>query len=48
MKKNNLKNNSRTKDNADESLSQSENILNDIKNIFDEEDFSVAPLFDPN
>jgi len=38
MKKNNFEEN-RTKENADESLSQKDSILLDIKNILDSEDY---------
>jgi len=45
MENNTFEDNSRTKDNADEALSQSEKLLDDISNIFSEEDFKVLPFF---
>jgi|TARA_X000001036_G_scaffold438409_1_gene486166 hypothetical protein len=45
MENNTFEDNSRTKDNADEALSQSEKLLDDISNIFSEEDFKVPPFF---
>ena len=45
MKNNTFDEDSRTKENADEELSQSEKLLDDIANIFSEEDFTVSPLF---
>lgn len=45
MENNTFEDNSRTKDNADEALSQSEKLLEDISNIFSEEDFTVTPFF---
>jgi|TARA_B100001094_G_scaffold61647_2_gene57423 hypothetical protein len=45
MKNNTFDEDSRTKENADEELSQSEKLLDDIANIFNEEDFTVSPLF---
>ena len=44
-KNNTFDEDSRTKENADEELSQSEKLLDDIANIFSEEDFTVSPLF---
>ena len=46
MKKNNFEEN-RTKENADEALSQKDSILLDIKNIFDSEEYKISPLFIP-
>ncbi|MDA0344650.1 MAG: hypothetical protein O3C54_01665 [Proteobacteria bacterium] len=45
MKKNNFEEN-RTKETADEALSQKDSIL-DIKNILDPEEYKISPLFIP-
>ena len=45
MKNNTFDEDSRTKENADEELSQSEKLLDDIANIFNEEDYIASPLF---
>ena len=46
MKKNNFEEN-RTKETADEALSQKDGILLDIKNILDPEEYKISPLFIP-
>ena len=46
MKKNNFEEN-RTKESADEALSQKDSILLDIKNILDPEEYKISPLFIP-
>ena len=46
MKKNNFEEN-RTKETADEALSQKDGILLDIKYILDSEEYKISPLFIP-
>ena len=35
----------RTKESADESLSQSEKLLHDISKVFDAADYTITPIF---
>ena len=46
MKKNNFEEN-RTKETADEALSQKDSILLDIRNILDSKEYKISPLFIP-
>jgi|TARA_B110000881_G_C18574551_1_gene517709 hypothetical protein len=48
MKNNTFEKDSRTINSADEALSQSDKLLQDISNIFDTSDYTIAPLFRTN
>lgn len=45
MENNTFEEEIRTKDSADESLSQSEKLLYDISKVFDVADYKILPLF---
>ena len=44
MKNNTFEENVRTKETADEALSESEKLLKDIANIFNEGDYTLTPF----